>query len=70
MTTARARSNRKDDEMEGFDPKTSFGHDVSLRYDAEDTRGDEEQTVAFLARLAGQQEALEFAVGTGRSPCL
>ena len=52
--------------MEGFDPKTSFGHDVSLRYDAEDTRGDEEQTVAFLARLAGRQEALELAVGTGR----
>ena len=52
--------------MEGFDPKTSFGHDVSMRYEAEDTRGDEEQTVAFLARLAGQQEALEFAVGTGR----
>ena len=52
--------------MEGFDPKTSFGHDASLRYDAEDTRGDEEQTVAFLARLADGQEALEFAVGTGR----
>ena len=52
--------------MEGFDPKTSFGRDVSLRYDAEDTRGDEEQTVAFLARLAGGREALEFAVGTGR----
>lgn len=52
--------------MEGFDPETSFGHDESMRYDAEDTRGDEEQTVAFLARLAGQREALEFAVGTGR----
>jgi SAM-dependent methyltransferase len=52
--------------MDGFDPKTSFGRDVSLRYDAEDTRGDEEQTVAFLARLAGGREALELAVGTGR----
>jgi SAM-dependent methyltransferase len=52
--------------MKGFDPKTSFGHDVSLRYDAEDTRGDEEQTVAFLARLAGDRKALELAVGTGR----
>jgi hypothetical protein len=40
--------------------------DVSTRYDAADTRGDEEQTVAFLAQLAGQRDALEFAVGTGR----
>jgi SAM-dependent methyltransferase len=52
--------------MERFDPRTSFGHDESMRYDDEDTRGDEEQTVAFLARLAGQQDALELAVGTGR----
>lgn len=52
--------------MEGFDPRTSFGYDESMRYDAVDTRGDEEQTVAFLARLAAQQEALELAVGTGR----
>lgn len=39
---------------------------TSLRYDAEETRGDEEETVAFLARLAGQRAALELAVGTGR----
>jgi SAM-dependent methyltransferase len=52
--------------MEGFDPRTSFGPEISKRYDAEDTRGDEEQTVAFLARLAEGREALEFAVGTGR----
>ncbi len=52
--------------MEGFDPRTSFGYDESKRYDAVDTPGDEEQTVAFLARLAGQRDALEFAVGTGR----
>ena len=52
--------------MEGFDPRTSFGYDVSKRYDAVDTRGDEEQTVGFLARLAGRRDALEFAVGTGR----
>jgi hypothetical protein len=31
-----------------------------------ETRGDEDETVAFLAQLAGQQDALEFAVGTGR----
>lgn len=52
--------------MDGFDPKTSFGLEVSKSYDAEDTRGDEEETVGFLARLAGQRDALEFAVGTGR----
>ncbi len=52
--------------MQGYNPMTSFGRDESMRYDAEDTRGDEGQTVAFLARLAGRREALEFAVGTGR----
>ncbi len=52
--------------MQGYNPMTSFGPDESRRYDVEDTRGDDEQTVAFLARLAGQRKALEFAVGTGR----
>ena len=52
--------------MEGFDPRTSFGYHESKRYDAVDTRGDEEETVAFLANLAGHGDALEFAVGTGR----
>ena len=52
--------------MDGFDPKTSFGYDTSRRYVAGEARGDEEDTLAFLARLAGQQDALEFAVGTGR----
>ena len=51
--------------MKGFDPRASFGHEVSKRYDG-DGRGDEAETVAFLARLAGQADALEFAVGTGR----
>lgn len=51
--------------MEGFDPRTSFGYEVSKRYD-EVPRGDEEETVAFLTRLAGRRDALEFAVGTGR----
>jgi SAM-dependent methyltransferase len=49
-----------------FDPSTSFGYAVSKRYDAEETRGDERDTVAFLARLAGERDALELAVGTGR----
>jgi SAM-dependent methyltransferase len=52
--------------MEGFDPKTSFGYEVSKRYDTVDTRGDEQETVAFLARLAATPGALEFAIGTGR----
>jgi SAM-dependent methyltransferase len=52
--------------MEGFDPRTSFGYEISKRYDAEDTRGDEDETVAFLARQANGRDALEFAVGTGR----
>ncbi|MEU6041682.1 class I SAM-dependent methyltransferase [Actinomadura sp. NPDC047616] len=51
--------------MEGFDPAKSFGYEVSKRYDGF-PRGDEEQTVRFLAGLAGGRRALEFAVGTGR----
>jgi SAM-dependent methyltransferase len=52
--------------MEGFDPKTSFGDETSRNYDAVSRRGDEEETVAFLAGLAGDRDALELAVGTGR----
>ena len=52
--------------MRDFDPAKSFGDEVSKRYDAEETRGDEAETVAFLARLAGDGDALELAVGTGR----
>jgi SAM-dependent methyltransferase len=50
--------------MEGFDPMKSFGYEVSKRYDTQ-PRGDEQDAVGFLARLAGGG-ALEFAVGTGR----
>jgi SAM-dependent methyltransferase len=50
----------------GFDPAESFGYEESVRYDAEDIRGDEAETVAFLAELAGSRRVLEFAVGTGR----
>jgi SAM-dependent methyltransferase len=52
--------------MRKFDPRTSFGDEVSRRYDAEETRGDEDDTVRFLAGLAAGQDALELAVGTGR----
>jgi SAM-dependent methyltransferase len=51
--------------MQGFNPATSFGHDVSYRYDSH-PRGDEAETVAFLSRMAGGRDTLEFAIGTGR----
>jgi SAM-dependent methyltransferase len=51
--------------MDGFDPATSFGADVAARYD-DDLRGDEAETVDFLAGLAGASPALELAIGTGR----
>jgi SAM-dependent methyltransferase len=51
--------------VEGFDPATSFGPEVSQRYD-DNLRGDEAETVDFLASLAGGGSALEFAIGTGR----
>jgi SAM-dependent methyltransferase len=52
--------------MEGFDPTTSFGYEASKRYVAFEARGDEEETVAFLASLAGGRDALELAIGAGR----
>jgi SAM-dependent methyltransferase len=51
--------------MEGFDPFKSFGPEVASRYD-EDLRGDEAETVDFLANVAGAGPVLEFAIGTGR----
>ncbi len=51
--------------MDGFDPATSFGADVAARYD-DHPRGDEAETVAFLAGLAADGPALELAIGTGR----
>jgi hypothetical protein len=51
--------------MKGFDPLAAFGPEVAARYDDE-PRGDEEETVACLARLAGDGPALELAIGTGR----
>src|SRR5215813_14258609 len=62
---ASALPNERDVNVEGFDPRTSFGYEVSKRYDA-GPRGDERETVAFLARQAKGRDALEFAVGTGR----
>jgi SAM-dependent methyltransferase len=51
--------------MRDFDPRTSFGPAVAASYD-DRPRGDEAQTVAFLAELARGGPALEFAIGTGR----
>ncbi len=52
--------------VDGFDPQTSFGEASSRRYVADELRGDEAETVAFLAGLAGDGPALEFALGSGR----
>ena len=51
--------------MDGFDPMRSFGPDVAAR-DVYHLRGDEQETVDFLAGLAGERPALELAIGTGR----
>lgn len=51
--------------MDGFDPATSFGPEVATRYD-DRPRGDESESVAFLADLARDGSALELAIGTGR----
>jgi SAM-dependent methyltransferase len=51
--------------VEGFDPFASFGPELASRYD-DDLRGDETETVDFLATQAGGSPVLEFAIGTGR----
>jgi len=51
--------------MDGFDPARSFGPEVAAHYD-DVLRGDEDETVEFLAQQAGVGPALELAIGTGR----
>ena len=51
--------------MSGFDPVGSFGAEEAAEYDAR-PRGDEAEASAFLAGLAGDGDALELAIGTGR----
>jgi SAM-dependent methyltransferase len=51
--------------VKGFDPFDSFGPEVASSYD-EDLRGDEAETVEFLAEHTGTGPVLEFAIGTGR----
>lgn len=53
--------------MKGFDPLTAFGTGSAEGYDERNVRGDEDDTVEFLAALAGSDgAALELAIGTGR----
>jgi len=47
-----------------YEPAMSFDEEVAAQYDH--LRGDEAETVAFLAQLAGEGPALELAIGTGR----
>lgn len=51
--------------MKGYRPVDSFGDETAATYD-DVLRGDEEETVAFLERMAKEGPALELAIGTGR----
>lgn len=51
--------------MKDYEPATSFGEETAAVYD-DTPRGDEEETVAFLASVAQGGPALELAIGTGR----
>lgn len=52
--------------VKDYRPAQSFGEDVAATYDMENVRGDEDDTVSFLERLAGDGTVLELAIGTGR----
>jgi len=52
--------------MRGYRPVLSFGPDTADSYDERNVRGDEAETVDFLAALVGDGRALELAIGTGR----
>lgn len=52
--------------MRNYQPVLSFGDTVAEEYDRKHVRGDEPETVAFLAELASGGRALELAIGTGR----
>src|SRR5215212_7878307 len=51
--------------VKDYEPIMSFGEDVARTYD-DLQRGDENEAVSFLEKLAGGGPALELAVGTGR----
>ena len=52
-------------QVKNFHPMGSFGEDVAATYD-DAPRGDEDETVMCLERLARGGPALELAIGTGR----
>ena len=52
--------------VKDFDPAGSFGDAVATTYDVDQVRGDEAVAADFLAAIAGEGRALEFAIGTGR----
>jgi SAM-dependent methyltransferase len=52
--------------MDGYQPTTTFDENNAPYYDDISVQGNEEQTVAFLERLARGGPALELAIGTGR----
>jgi len=52
--------------MDNYEPAMSFGDEAAETYDRVSQRGDEADTVAFLAQLARGGPALELAIGTGR----
>jgi len=51
--------------MEDYDPLSSWDADAAERY-VNHLRGDEDDAVAFLSKMAGQGKVLELAIGTGR----
>jgi hypothetical protein len=51
--------------VKDYQPMTSFGERTAASYD-DHLRGDEDETVDFLAELAAGGPALELAIGTGR----
>ena len=51
--------------MEDYEPAMSFDDAAAATYE-DHLRGDEDETVAFLERLADGGPALELAIGTGR----
>lgn len=50
--------------MQDYDPRSTFADEAAAI--AHDQRGDEQESVALLAELAGDGRALELAIGTGR----
>jgi hypothetical protein len=55
--------------VKDYEPAMSFGEDVAATYDEEEVRGDEDDTVEFLARLAGNGPVLERRSGQAGSGC-